>query len=151
MPRTPLLPGYNVKMLDGNCIAKTEHRLEVLRYTSAGPLPGKSLVIYDHSLDLATHMFPCEEGHAQERALIDAVLATVQANELLTADRNFCPPRFLSGINDRGGFYNIRQHANLPIEILGEKSMLGNRAQGRYMSKKSVSAMSAVTTSTMRV
>jgi hypothetical protein len=38
--RAPLLPGYRVKMLDGNCIEKTEHRLEVLRKTSAGPLPG---------------------------------------------------------------------------------------------------------------
>ena len=51
--RTPLLSGYRVKMLDGNCIAKTEHRLEVLRYTTAGPLPGKSLVIYDHQLPIS--------------------------------------------------------------------------------------------------
>jgi len=35
---TPLLPGFKIKMLDGNCIEKTEHRLTVLRYTNAGPL-----------------------------------------------------------------------------------------------------------------
>ncbi len=51
-PRNSLLPAYCVKMLDGNCIAKTEHRLEVLRHTNAGPLPGKSLAIYDHALDM---------------------------------------------------------------------------------------------------
>jgi hypothetical protein len=37
------LPGYRVKVLDGNCIEATEHRLEVLRQTKAGALPGKSL------------------------------------------------------------------------------------------------------------
>ena len=40
----PWLPGYRVKVLDGNCIAATEHRLQVLRTTAAGPLPGKALV-----------------------------------------------------------------------------------------------------------
>ena len=40
----PWLPGYpSVKVLDGNCIAATEHRLQVLRTTAAGPLPGKAL------------------------------------------------------------------------------------------------------------
>ena len=29
--RTPWLPGYRVKVLDGNCIEATEHRLEVVK------------------------------------------------------------------------------------------------------------------------
>jgi hypothetical protein len=41
--RLPLLPGYRLKYLDGNCLAASEHRLKPLRETSAGPLPGKSL------------------------------------------------------------------------------------------------------------
>src|ERR1035441_4116715 len=49
----PLLPGYRVKMLDGNCLAGTQHRLAVLRDKSAGALPGKSLVIYDPRLEMA--------------------------------------------------------------------------------------------------
>ncbi len=32
----PLLPGYRVRILDGNHLGKTEHRLKVLRGTSAG-------------------------------------------------------------------------------------------------------------------
>ena len=43
----PLLPGYRVKMLDGNCIEASEHRIAELRELSAGALPGKSLVVYD--------------------------------------------------------------------------------------------------------
>ena len=48
-----LLPGYRVKILDGNCLAKTEHRLQELRPVAAGPLPGKSLVVLDPALMLA--------------------------------------------------------------------------------------------------
>ena len=40
--RPALLPGYTVRILDGNALAATEHRLKVLRNVSAAPLPGKS-------------------------------------------------------------------------------------------------------------
>jgi hypothetical protein len=72
--RESWLPGYRIKILDGNCIEATEHRLEVLRSTNAGALPGKSLVIYDPKLEMAINVFPCEDGHAQERSLLGAVL-----------------------------------------------------------------------------
>jgi hypothetical protein len=72
--RQPWLPGYRIKVLDGNCIEATEHRLEVLRDTKAGALPGKSLVVYDPALEMATDVFPCEDGHAQERSLLEQVL-----------------------------------------------------------------------------
>ena len=39
----PLLAGYRVKFLDGNCFEATDHRLKILRGTRAGALPGKSL------------------------------------------------------------------------------------------------------------
>jgi len=42
----PWLPGYRVKVLDGNCIAATERRLKALRGNAGGASPGKSLVIY---------------------------------------------------------------------------------------------------------
>jgi len=41
-----------VKILDGNCLEATEHRIHELRGTAAGPLPGKSLVVLDPSLKL---------------------------------------------------------------------------------------------------
>ena len=43
----PLLPGYRIKLLGGNCIEATEHRSNVLRGTRAGALPGKALVLFD--------------------------------------------------------------------------------------------------------
>ena len=42
-----LLPKYRLKIVDGNGLGATDHRLEVLRDTGAGALPGKSLVVLD--------------------------------------------------------------------------------------------------------
>jgi hypothetical protein len=53
---------YRVKILDGNCLGGTEHRLAVLRETSAGALPGKSIVVLEPDLGIATDIFPCEDG-----------------------------------------------------------------------------------------
>ncbi len=47
------LPGYRVKILDGNAIAASEHRLKPLRKCNSAPLPGQSLVVLDPSLMLA--------------------------------------------------------------------------------------------------
>jgi len=54
-------PGYRIKYLDGNCIEASEHRLKVLRETKAGALPGKSLVVFDAELGIATDVIPCED------------------------------------------------------------------------------------------
>jgi hypothetical protein len=86
----PILPGYRTKFLDGNCIEATEHRIKVIRDTKAGALPGKSLVIFDPELGIAIDVIPCEDGHAQERSLLQSVFDTMERNDLLVADRNFC-------------------------------------------------------------
>lgn len=99
------LPGYRLKILDGNCIAATDHRLEVLRQTNAGPLPGKSLVVLEPALGLVTDVFPCEDGHAQERSLLDSVLETIAEGDLWIADRNFCTLGFMVGIARKKGFF----------------------------------------------
>ena len=38
----PLLPGYRVRILDGNHLAATEHRIKELRTMCAGALPGQA-------------------------------------------------------------------------------------------------------------
>src|SRR5271166_1257269 len=120
-----LLPGYRVKILDGNCLAKTEHRVQELRTIAAGPLPGKSLVVLDPASMLAIDVFPCEDGHTQERALLDQVLATVEAKDLWIEDRNFCTLGFLFGIAERQACFVVRQHQNLPWEPVSELEYAG--------------------------
>jgi hypothetical protein len=94
-----ILPGYRTTLLDGNCIEASHHRLKVLRDTKAGALPGKSLMVFDPQLELAIDVFPCEDGHAQERSLLDKVLKTLMHKDLWVTDRNFCTQDFLFGIH----------------------------------------------------
>jgi len=65
----PLLKGYRTRILDGNHLAGTEHRIKGLRRLRAAALPGQSLVILDPELMLMVDVVPCEDGYAQERSL----------------------------------------------------------------------------------
>ena len=125
-----LLPGYRIKILDGNGLGATEHRLSVLRQTRAGPLPGKSLVVLDPALGLATDIFPCEDGHAQERSLLPEVLETVAASELWIGDRNFCTTEFIFSIESKQAFFLVRQHQNLPWREESELVWAGHTEGG---------------------
>src|SRR5512143_3809440 len=109
--RADWLPGYRVRILDGNHLPGSEHRLKELRTMRAAALPGHALVVLDPRLMLATDVVVCEDGHAQERSLLDQVLECVADKDLWIADRNFCTTDFLFGIDRRGGSFVIRQHA----------------------------------------
>jgi hypothetical protein len=126
----PLLPGYRVKFLDGNCIEATEHRLEVLRGTTAGALPGKALVVFDPQLGIAIDVFPCEDGHAQERSLLSAVAETIQAQDLWIMDRNFCVLEWLFRIRQKSAFFVVRQHGNTPYKPLTPLKFVGKSETG---------------------
>ena len=99
--REPWLPGYQVKIVDGNAIEASEHRLKALRGVEAGALPGKSLVVYEPTAGLVSDVFPWEDGHAQERSLFTAVLGTGRTGDLWMADRNFCTREFLCDMDTR--------------------------------------------------
>lgn len=129
--RESWLPGYRIKVLDGNCIEATEHRLEVLRETKAGALPGKSLVVYDPALEMAIDVFPCEDGHAQERALLGQVLATVKPGDVWIKDRNFCVRDFLCGIEDGKAYFISRQHQGLSWEAVSPQRYAGQTETGK--------------------
>ncbi|MCK5871844.1 MAG: transposase [Methylococcales bacterium] len=122
--------GYNTRLLDGNCIEATEHRIKALRNTKSGALPGKSLVVFDPKTEVAIDIFLCEDGHAQERSLLDDVLKTIKENDLWVADRNFCTQAFLFGIQFKKAAFVIREHASMPTEELNEETFIGNCETG---------------------
>jgi DDE family transposase len=121
------VPGYAMHVLDGNNIAATEHRLDETHGNSAAPLPGKSLCVFRPAYQLVTDIVLCEDGHAQERSLVDPILARVEKDSLWVADRNFCFQRFLLGIVQKLGFFVIREHAGLNYKVA---SKLRKRGQG---------------------
>ena len=126
----PMLPGYRVRILDGNHLAATERRLAVLRGSRAGPLPGHALVVLDPALMLATDMIPCEDGHAQERSLSPEILNLVATGDVWICDRNFCTTMLLTGIDSRGAFFAIRHHANMTIVSRGTQRHRGRTDTG---------------------
>lgn len=125
-----LLPGYRVRIVDGNHLAATSRRLKVLRGSIAGPLPGHALVVLDPSLMLATEIVPCEDGHAQERSLSEKLIELVDANDVWIADRNFCTSFLLSGVASRNAFYVIRHHASMRMASAGTMREIGRTDTG---------------------
>jgi IS4 transposase len=129
--REPRLPGYRVRILDGNHLASTEHRIEELRVLRAGARPGQALVVLDPRTMLATDVVTCEDGHAQERSLRDRVLPLVAARDVWVDDRNFCTTDFLFGIAAREAFFVTRQHAaTLHWEFAGKRRRRGRIETG---------------------
>ena len=133
--RSPL-PGLRIKLLDGNCIEKSHHRIKELRSIAAGPLPGKSLVVYDLMLRLPIDVFPCEDGHAQERSLLKTVLLTTEKDDVWIADRNFCIVEFTCGIETQGSFFVIREHKKYPFQPLGKEKYIGKIETGKVYEQR---------------
>ena len=139
-PLPALLPKYRLKILDGNALGATEHRLKVLRNTRSGSLPGKSIVVLDPALGLAIDIFPCEDGHAQERSLFPEVLETVEAGDLWIGDRNFCTTGMVFGIENKQAAFILRQHQNLPWKETSELVEQGRIEGGVVFSQTGVVA-----------
>jgi IS4 transposase len=134
--RAPWLPGYNMRILDGNHLSATEHRLEPLRTVSAAPLPGKILVVMDPELGVAREVFLTPDGHAQERSLLDDVLQSVRERDLWMADRNFCTMKFLFEIADKMAFFLIRQHGQIQGRLKGGRKFIGDSSTGKVYEQK---------------
>jgi len=125
------VPGYRTKILDGNHLSGTEHRLPELRTERAAALPGKSLVVLDPRCRAIQDMFPIEDGHAQERTALDEVLKTVEAHDLWVADRNFCTHKFLYKLAERGAAFVIRHHQNVVGTVSRKRRWIGDTESGR--------------------
>lgn len=127
---SPWLNGYRCRVIDGNHLSATEHRLKELRKTWAAPLPGKILVVLDQERMLAEEVFLTEDGHAQERSLLEKVLPSVKLKDLWIADRNFCTFGFLFGIRRKGASFLIRQHGQVKGQLVGRKQKVGRCETG---------------------
>lgn len=127
---SPLLPGYRLKLLDGNCIEPTDRRLKVLRHTGAQALPGKLLVVYEPEYQMATEIVAIEDGHAQERSAFDALLPTVEGNDVYVMDRNFCTQQFLDDLASKDAYYVVRHHGKMPYEDINTEKKVGEIETG---------------------
>jgi hypothetical protein len=126
------IAGYACRVLDGNALAGTDHRIVPLRDLGAAGLPGKILTTYEPASGLILEAVPEEDGHAQERALLDRI--EVAPGQLLIMDRNFCVRTFLFRIQRAGAFFLVRRHAqNLPYRELTPLEVQGRSATGTVL------------------
>ncbi len=129
--RQPLLPGHRVKILDGNHLEGTQHRLKSLRTKGGGALPGQCLVILDADDRLLLDVLPCEDAYTQECRLALELLETIEADDVLLDDRQFCTSELLFGLHHRGASFITRQHAgHLRGELLEYPESCGETATG---------------------
>jgi hypothetical protein len=133
----PLLKGYKTKILDGNHLAGSERRPKILRDVAAGCLPGQTLVVLEPETGLASDVICCEDGHTQERKLLDLIWSMVEERDLWIADRNFCTTKFLFGLAARKSCFIIRQHAStLRWTYEGKRRRAGRTKTGVLYERK---------------
>ena len=104
-------PGYANRILDGSHLEASHHRIKETRQMAAGPLPGLGLVVLDPARKMMVDYIPEEDGHAQERSLLGAIIDDLEARQVWIADRNFCTSVFLWQVHVSLAFFVIRQHA----------------------------------------
>jgi hypothetical protein len=122
--------GYAVRILDGNVMAGTEHRIRPLRTTWSAGLPGMSLAVYEPASGLIRDLILEENAHCQERALVDRI--EVQPGQLWVIDRNFCVRSLLFRIARRGASFLVRRHrTSLPLTPTGPLRACGRCSTGQ--------------------
>lgn len=130
------LPGYDVRIVDGNHLQGTQRRLKEMRGVGDAPLPGHTLAVLDPQRELIEDLVVCEDGHANQRPLFAQLLPKVQPGQCWIADRDFSTKDFLFGVKRRRGYFLIRQHRNLAGENVGRKRRLGSTDTGIVYEQK---------------
>ena len=130
----PIL-GYAARILDGNVLTGTEHRISELRSTRSAALPGMSLAVYEPVSGLVLDIILEENGHAQERALLDQVV--VEPGQLWIMDRNFCVRTFVFRILRADAFFLVRWHSStMPFEPINPLRLVGRCDAGEILEQE---------------
>ena len=110
----PSLPGWQVRILDGNHLPASEKRLQPLRAHRGAAMPGHTLVVYDPDSCLVTDILPCEDAHQSERVGAAILQQKAQPGQLWIADRHFCTRALLQGWQQRQSCFIVREHSKHP-------------------------------------
>jgi len=125
------LPGWEVRIIDGNHHPASEKRIGPLRGFRGAALPGHTLVVYDPDRDQVTDLIPCEDGHASERVLVPPALAAARKGELWIGDRHFCTSPVIRLATARGAAVLFREHGAHPNPVsTGARRKIGRVPTG---------------------
>ena len=123
--KTSSLPGWQLRIVDGNHLPASQKRLKPLRAHRGAALPGHSVVVYDPDQGLVCDLVACEDAYESERVGVLPLLDSAAAGQLWIADRHFCTYAVTAGLDRAGAHFLVREHARHPR--LHERSDRGDR------------------------
>ncbi|SFN04152.1 IS4 family transposase, partial [Methylobacterium pseudosasicola] len=112
--RPARLPGYALRVIDGNHLPASHKRLKALRGCRSAALPGLAMVVYDPDSGLVTDLVAGEDAYTHERILAAPLLERAGPGQVWIGDRHFCPGALLRGWDAAGAGFIVREHANHP-------------------------------------
>ena len=121
------LPGFEVRIVDGNHLQGTQHRLKELRRLGDAARPGHTLAVLNPHRELIEEVVVCTDGHANQKPLFRFLLDQVLPRQCWIADRDFSTREFLFGVKRRQGYFLVRHHGGLGFETVGRQRRLGAR------------------------
>ncbi|TWU62548.1 Transposase DDE domain protein [Crateriforma conspicua] len=121
---------FEVRIIDGNHLAGTDHRIAELRKLGAAALPGHSVSVLDPKRQLIEAVVTSEDGHSSERLMIPAVLEHVQPKQCWMGDANFCTRDMLFGVRSARGHFIVRQHGQFQGQLTGRRRKIGASETG---------------------
>ena len=130
------LPGFDVRIVDGNHLAGTHHRLKELRRVGDAALPGHTLSVLNPQRQLIEKVVVCPDGHANQKPLFARLLGEVEPGQCWIADRDFSTRTFLLGVADRKAYFVVRHHEGLSVESVGRRRHVGKTETGEVYEQK---------------
>jgi len=130
------LAGFDVRIVDGNHLQGTHHRLKELRPVGDAALPGHTIAVLNPQRQLIEKVVVCPDGHANPKPLFRRLLGEIEANQCWIADRDFSTRTFLFGVADRKAYFVVRHHQGLGVERIGPTSRAGKTKTGEVYEQK---------------
>ena len=128
--------GYRVKIVDGNCLEASEHRIKELRGAEGRALPGKSLVVYEPAVGWSA--MSCHVKTAMLRSARCSGRLCRRWRRMICGLKTaiFVPATFSATIDNRGGFFVTREHQGLPFEIMSPLRSCGRTPTGQLAQQR---------------
>lgn len=114
LPSQSSLPGWQLRVFDGNHLPASQKRLAALRGVRGAALPGHALVVYDPDSALVCDIVACEDAYESERVALGPLIDCAQARQVWIGDRLFCTQPILEGLSRRDASFIVREYANHP-------------------------------------
>ena len=124
------LAGYDVRIVDGNHLGGTDHRIEELRRLADAPLPGHTVAVLNPHTELIEELIACEDGHANQKPFYALLLDQAQRGQCWIADRDYSTMEFLFGIQREKAYFLIRQHGSLKGKLVGRRKRVAETETG---------------------